>query len=163
MLSSINTSSLSSSSKINNSSSFFSSNSTNKIEHWKVNNEIFEIDSKYTIISYLGCGAYGIVCSASINFYYNHFYMTNPSNNSFLQQQTQGQGQQLGQQGQEAQKCQEDIKKHDQEEDQQSQYKTKQLIAIKKCKNIFDSRTMAKRTLREVRLLRHISHQNVSF
>ena len=35
------------------------------------------------------------------------------------------------------------------------------LFAIKKCKKIFQSRTLAKRTLREMRLLRHLSHENI--
>ena len=35
------------------------------------------------------------------------------------------------------------------------------IVAIKKCKKIFQSRTLAKRTLREVRLLRHFNHENI--
>ncbi len=34
-------------------------------------------------------------------------------------------------------------------------------VAIKKCKKIFQSKTMAKRTLREIRLLRLCDHDNV--
>ena len=34
-------------------------------------------------------------------------------------------------------------------------------VAIKKCKHIFQSRTLAKRTLREIRLLRLLDHDNV--
>ncbi|KAJ1405777.1 kinase-like domain-containing protein [Ochromonadaceae sp. CCMP2298] len=34
-------------------------------------------------------------------------------------------------------------------------------VAIKKCKKIFSSRTLAKRTLREIRLLRMFSHENI--
>jgi mitogen-activated protein kinase 1/3 len=34
-------------------------------------------------------------------------------------------------------------------------------IAIKKCKKIFHSRTIAKRTLRELRLLRNLDHENI--
>jgi len=34
-------------------------------------------------------------------------------------------------------------------------------VAIKKCKQIFQSRTLAKRTLREVRLLRFLQHENI--
>lgn len=34
-------------------------------------------------------------------------------------------------------------------------------VAIKKCKKIFHSRTLAKRTLRELRLLRLINHDNI--
>ena len=37
-----------------------------------------------------------------------------------------------------------------------------QSYAIKKCKNIFDSVTLAKRTLREIRYLRVLDHDNVS-
>lgn len=101
-----------------------SSINTIKIEHWKVNNEIFELDSKYIILSYLGSGAYGVVCSASI------------VTTSILNQT---------------------ISDHDNNNNDNNS----NLVAIKKCKNIFDSRTMAKRTLREIRLLRNISHQNV--
>ncbi len=35
------------------------------------------------------------------------------------------------------------------------------VVAIKKCKKIFQSRTLAKRTLREVRLLRMFNHDNI--
>jgi serine/threonine protein kinase len=35
------------------------------------------------------------------------------------------------------------------------------MVAIKKCKKIFTSRTLAKRTLREIRLLRNLAHDNV--
>jgi serine/threonine protein kinase len=38
---------------------------------------------------------------------------------------------------------------------------TLEKIAIKKCKNVFKSRTIAKRTLREIRILRHLSHPNI--
>ncbi len=36
-----------------------------------------------------------------------------------------------------------------------------QKVAIKKCKEVFKTRTLAKRTLREIRLLRHLSHPNI--
>jgi serine/threonine protein kinase len=36
-----------------------------------------------------------------------------------------------------------------------------EIVAIKKCKSIFQSRTLAKRTLREMRLLRHFNHENI--
>lgn len=36
-----------------------------------------------------------------------------------------------------------------------------QYYAVKKCKKIFHSRTLAKRTLREIRLLRFIEHENI--
>ena len=35
------------------------------------------------------------------------------------------------------------------------------IFAIKKCKKIFQSRTLAKRTLRELRLLRCFDHENI--
>lgn len=35
------------------------------------------------------------------------------------------------------------------------------VVAIKKCKKVFQSRTLAKRTLREIRLLRLLRHDNV--
>lgn len=34
-------------------------------------------------------------------------------------------------------------------------------MAIKKCQKIFNSKTLTKRALREIRLLRHISHPNI--
>lgn len=34
-------------------------------------------------------------------------------------------------------------------------------VAIKKCKKIYQSRTLAKRTLREMRLLRQFNHENI--
>ena len=35
------------------------------------------------------------------------------------------------------------------------------VVAIKKCKKVFQSRPLAKRTLREMRLLRQFSHENI--
>jgi serine/threonine protein kinase len=35
------------------------------------------------------------------------------------------------------------------------------VVAIKKCKKIFQSRTLAKRTLREIRILRQLNHLNI--
>jgi hypothetical protein len=35
------------------------------------------------------------------------------------------------------------------------------MVAIKKICNVFDSRVDAKRTFRELRLLRHLDHENV--
>jgi serine/threonine protein kinase len=40
-------------------------------------------------------------------------------------------------------------------------FQSNEVVAIKKCKKIFQSRTLAKRTLREMRLLRHINHENI--
>lgn len=39
--------------------------------------------------------------------------------------------------------------------------RTKEIVAIKKCKNVFQSVTMAKRTLREIRLLRLLKHEHI--
>lgn len=38
---------------------------------------------------------------------------------------------------------------------------TKEEVAIKKIMNAFDNRIDAKRTLREIKLLRHMDHENV--
>lgn len=40
---------------------------------------------------------------------------------------------------------------------------TREEVAIKKIGNAFDNRIDAKRTLREIKLLRHIDHENVSY
>lgn len=40
---------------------------------------------------------------------------------------------------------------------------TREQVAIKKIGNAFDNRVDAKRTLREIMLLGHMDHQNVSF
>lgn len=39
---------------------------------------------------------------------------------------------------------------------------TNEQVAIKKIANAFDNRVDAKRTLREIKLLRHMDHENVS-
>lgn len=39
---------------------------------------------------------------------------------------------------------------------------TRKEVAIKKIGNAFDNRIDAKRTLREIKLLRHMDHENVS-
>lgn len=39
---------------------------------------------------------------------------------------------------------------------------THEEVAIKKIGNAFDNRVDAKRTLREIKLLRHMDHENVS-
>lgn len=39
---------------------------------------------------------------------------------------------------------------------------TREEVAIKKIGNAFDNRIDAKRTLREIKLLRHMEHENVS-
>jgi serine/threonine protein kinase len=41
------------------------------------------------------------------------------------------------------------------------EFKSQGSFAIKKCKNIFHSKTLAKRTLREIRLLRYINHPKI--
>lgn len=73
---------------------------------WTVRGETFELSLNYTVIDYLGAGAYGVVCSA-----------------------------------------------YDEEKEC--------MVAIKKCKNIFDSRTIAVRVLREMRILRNLQHENI--
>ncbi len=40
-------------------------------------------------------------------------------------------------------------------------YDANEVVAIKKCKKIYQSRTLAKRTLREMRLLRQFNHENI--
>lgn len=39
---------------------------------------------------------------------------------------------------------------------------TNEMVAIKKIANAFDNHMDAKRTLREIKLLRHMDHENVS-
>lgn len=39
---------------------------------------------------------------------------------------------------------------------------TNELVAMKKIANAFDNHMDAKRTLREIKLLRHLDHENVS-
>jgi serine/threonine protein kinase len=39
---------------------------------------------------------------------------------------------------------------------------TNELVAVKKIANAFDNHMDAKRTLREIKLLRHLDHENVS-
>ena len=68
--------------------------------------ENFEMPSQYTVVDFLGQGAYGCVCA-----------VRDQSSNS--------------------------------------------MWAVKKCKSIFQSRTLAKRTLREARLLRLLVHPNI--
>ena len=77
-----------------------------EVSNWQIGAEAFELESKYRVISYLGEGAYGVVCSATDD-------------------------------------------------------RTMETVAIKKCKNVFHSRTIAKRTLRELRLLAMLQHDNV--
>lgn len=40
---------------------------------------------------------------------------------------------------------------------------TNEMVAIKKIANAFDNYMDSKRTLREIKLLRHLDHENVSF
>lgn len=40
---------------------------------------------------------------------------------------------------------------------------TNEMVAVKKIANAFDNYMDAKRTLREIKLLRHLDHENVSF
>ena len=74
--------------------------------------ESFELPETYSVVDYLGSGAYGCVAAAN---YTEH-----------------------------------------------GESRVSRVVAIKKCKNIFSSRTLAKRTLREMRLLRVLSnHPNI--
>jgi serine/threonine protein kinase len=41
-------------------------------------------------------------------------------------------------------------------------FETREMVAIKKIANAFDNHMDAKRTLREIKLLRHLDHENVS-
>lgn len=66
----------------------------------------FYVDSKYTILETIGCGAYGVVCSAVNN--------------------TNG-----------------------------------KRVAIKKISNVFDIPAITKRTLRELKILKHFKHDNI--
>lgn len=77
-----------------------------KSNTWQVMGELFELNSRYRVVDYLGAGAYGVVCAV-----------------------------------------------HDS--------KCDRIFAIKKCKKIFHSRTLAKRTLRELRLLRLFHNENI--
>lgn len=40
-------------------------------------------------------------------------------------------------------------------------FETREMVAIKKIANAFDNNMDAKRTLREIKLLRHLDHENV--
>lgn len=74
--------------------------------YYKIQQNLFEIDTKYVPIKPIGRGAYGVVCS-SMN------------------------------------------------------RETNEKVAIKKINNVFGNRVDALRTLRELKLLRHIRHENV--
>jgi serine/threonine protein kinase len=41
-------------------------------------------------------------------------------------------------------------------------FDTREMVAIKKIANAFDNHMDAKRTLREIKLLKHLDHENVS-
>jgi serine/threonine protein kinase len=41
-------------------------------------------------------------------------------------------------------------------------FETREMVAIKKIANAFDNHMDAKRTLREIKLMRHLDHENVS-
>jgi len=41
-------------------------------------------------------------------------------------------------------------------------FETREMVAIKKIANAFDNHMDAKRTLREIKLLKHLDHENVS-
>ena len=75
-------------------------------QRWNVRGEMFVLEKRYSVLDYLGSGAYGVVCAAFDK-------------------------------------------------------KNSEYVAVKKCKKIFHSRTMAKRALREMRILRLLQHDNV--
>ena len=57
--------------------------------------------------------------------------------------------------------CSVSIPDHEEVEEEEEDAKEGETYAIKKCKHIFDSLILAKRTLREIRYLRHLEHPNV--
>jgi serine/threonine protein kinase len=100
----------------------------------KIMEEFKEWNDYFTIIDYLGSGAYGIVCAVrevhSSTFSTNSRVSGNPLSSMSDTTTTGGNN-------------------------------TSTSYALKKCKNIFSSRTLAKRTLREIRLLRYFTHPNI--
>jgi serine/threonine protein kinase len=94
-------------------------------EGCKILEEFEAIQDQFSLIDYLGSGAYGIVCAVR-------------EKKGVLSSATS----------------------LEEETSPNSSLKST-CFAIKKCKNIFQSRTLAKRTLREIRLLRYISHPNI--
>lgn len=93
--------------------------------------ESFELMDQYVVVDYLGSGAYGCVCAA-LEVLSGKVEVTAPNPPSVAIEEVVPEGE-----------------------------KKPSLVAIKKCKLIFESRTLAKRTLREIRLLRCLSHPNV--
>jgi serine/threonine protein kinase len=91
----------------------------------KILEEFEAIQEQFSLIDYLGSGAYGIVCAVREKKGIHSPTIT-------LEEETSP-----------------------------DSTLTSTCFAIKKCKNIFQSRTLAKRTLREIRLLRYISHPNI--
>ena len=101
---------------------------------WDVNDECFELPEKLRVLRYLGAGAYGSVCSAFDSSKQQEVLSHIFSIHTSLPFCSM---------------------RH------QSDQTLLSKVAIKKCKNIFTNRTIAKRTLRELRLLRLLSHPNI--
>eukprot|EP00250_Pteridium_aquilinum_P024753 c29552_g1_i1 orf=2-469(-) len=100
--------------------------------HYMVWRSLFEIDTRYIPIKAIGKGAYGVVCSARDL----HEEM---GSTSITQQSETGSGASVSVQDVV------NVKK----------------VAIKKIGNAFENCTDARRTLREIRLLRQLRHENV--
>jgi serine/threonine protein kinase len=139
-----------------------------KLDHWKVNNEPFELDSRYTVLEYLGSGAYGVVCSAvdtiAISSYVYPLATTATSAPCSAPASAAAQYQYRQTASSSSSSltcCTPSTNAATPSPPPPPPEIRRDYIAIKKCKNIFESRTMAKRTLREIRLVRCLSHPHV--
>jgi hypothetical protein len=158
-----------------------------KLDHWKVNNEPFELDSRYTVLEYLGSGAYGVVCSvidtSAINNSQHLFHSsttTPPSSSSStiggclpsLSSSTSSMTSSFSlpfpspppptsSHHYPPLPSSDAVTSSSSSSILLSSSVRRDYVAIKKCKNIFESRTMAKRTLREMRILRCLNHSHV--
>ena len=140
-----------------------------KLDHWKVNNEPFELDSRYTVLEYLGSGAYGVVCSAVDTIAISSSAYP-PSSSSAPSAVTRYQDRLFPSSASPSFTCCTPCSSTGVISSSTNVAASpspplpeirRDYIAIKKCKNIFESRTMAKRTLREIRLVRCLSHPHV--
>lgn len=100
--------------------------------HYMVWRSLFEIDTRYVPIKAIGKGAYGVVCSARD--------LEDKAGDTSVAQQPE-----IGAAGSGSVKEVVNVKK----------------VAIKKIGNAFENCTDARRTLREIRLLRQLRHENV--
>jgi len=92
----------------------------------------FAVDTtRYEVKKFIGCGAYGVVCSAVDRKEKGHGGVRENSG----ERENSGVRENIGE--------------------------SKGTAAIKKMSGVFKSETTAKRSLREVRLLRHLNHENV--